>query len=116
VSIENRRPKVPRRLQIKGPKGSAGEKFNLKGTGETRFNEAEKVTGGKAVIFLKIPKAFATEGTEATEGSGPKPKGQISTSGEAYLSFERCKGIYIRSIFISVLSVSSVAKQFPYFS
>jgi hypothetical protein len=28
------------------------------------------------------------------------------------LSFERCKVILIRSIYISVLSVSSVAKQF----
>jgi hypothetical protein len=52
VSIENR-PLLPKSQKIKGPKGSAREKFNLKVSGETRFYEAEKVTGGKVDKFVK---------------------------------------------------------------
>jgi len=43
-----------------------------------------------------IQNLFATEGAEATEGSGPKIKGQITMSGEAQLSFDRSKAIPIR--------------------
>jgi hypothetical protein len=65
--------------------------------------------------MTKISKTFATEGTEATEVSGPKDKGHLRTPGEPYLSVERCKAILIHSLYISVLSVSSVAKQFQKF-
>jgi hypothetical protein len=64
-------------------------------------------------IRTKASKAFATEPTEVTEVSGPKDKGHLLTRGEADLSFEPCGAILIRSIYISVLSVSSVAKKFP---
>jgi len=66
-------------------------------------------------LKTKISKALATEGTEATEISGPKDESPIPSPGEVYLSFERFKAIPIRSIYISVLSVSSVAKQFHNF-
>jgi hypothetical protein len=64
---------------------------------------------GSSPLKKEISKAFATEGTEATEVSGPRDKRQIRMSRKADLSFMYCR-IFIRSLYISVLSVPSVAK------
>jgi hypothetical protein len=53
VSIENRRPEVAQEPGDMGSKGRPGEKFDLTVIGETRFHEAEKVTGGKVGEFVK---------------------------------------------------------------
>jgi hypothetical protein len=58
--------------------------------------------GKKGNTRTKISKAFATEGTEASEVLGPKDKGQIQRSGKAYWGAGK---LIIFAAFISLCSL-----------